>query len=145
MAPRNHPFVGRKNIPLEELAEEPFIFREPGSGIRDAAIRAFEERGIKPKLRMELGSNEAIKHAIVGGLGLSVLSLHTLTLEGPSGPVALLDVEGFPIMRQWHLVHPKGKELSLVSKAFLDFALELAPRMQQRLETIWPQIRQSFK
>ena len=73
------------------------------------------------------------------------MSLHTLTLEGPSGPVALLDVEGFPIMRQWHLVHPKGKELSLVSKAFLDFALELAPRMQQRLETIWPQIRQSFK
>lgn len=145
MAPRNHPFVGRKNIPLEELAEEPFIFREPGSGIRDAAIRAFEERGIKPKLRMELGSNEAIKHAIVGGLGLSVLSLHTLTLEGPGGPVALLDVEGFPIMRQWHLVHPKGKELSLVSKAFLDFALDLAPGMQNRLETIWPQISDSFK
>jgi DNA-binding transcriptional LysR family regulator len=71
--------------------------------------------------------NEAIKHAIVGGLGLSVLSLHTLTLEGANGPVAILDVEGFPIMRQWYLVYPKGKELSLVAQVFLDYALDISP------------------
>ena len=138
MAPRNHPLVGKKNIPLKRIAEEPFILREPGSGIRDATLRVFDAMGLRPNVRMELGSNEAIKHAIVGGLGISVLSLHTLTLEGTKGPVEILDVQGFPIMRQWYLVFPKGKELSLVSKAFMEFAIELEPRMRERMETIWP-------
>ena len=140
MAPRNHPLVGKKKIALSQIMEEPFILREPGSGIRDATLRMFDEFGGRPHVRMELGSNEAIKHAIVGGLGLSVLSLHTLALEGPDGPVAILDVEGFPIMRQWYLVHPKGKELSLVAKAFLTFALELEPRMRERMEAMWPDL-----
>lgn len=145
MAPRDHRFVGRKNIPLEEIAEEPFIFREPGSGIRDASLNAFAQRNLKPNLRMELGSNEAIKHAIVGGLGLSVLSLHTLTLEGPDGPLAILDVEGFPIMREWYMVHPKDKDLSLVAKAFLDFVLDIEPRMRRRMELMWPNMRDSLQ
>jgi DNA-binding transcriptional LysR family regulator len=141
MAPRDHPLVGEKNIPLKRIAEEPLILREPGSGIRDAALKRFEEQGLRPNMRMELGSNEAIKHGIVGGLGLSVLSLHTLTLEGPDGPVAILDVEGFPIMRQWYLVYPKGKELSLVAQAFLEFALEAEPAMRQRMSDTWPTLR----
>lgn len=140
MAPRNHPLVGKKNIKLSQIIDEPFILREPGSGIRDATLRMFDEFGRRPHVRMELGSNEAIKHAIVGGLGLSVLSLHTLALEGTEGPVAILDVEGMPIMRQWYLVHPKGKELSLVAKAFLEFALELEPRMRERMEVMWPDL-----
>jgi len=138
MAPKNHPLVGQKNIPLERIAEEPFILREPGSGVRDATIRMFDSKGLRPSVRMELGSNEAIKHSIVGGLGISVLSLHTLTLEGTNGPVEILDVEGFPIMRQWYLVYPKGKELSLVSAAFIEFAKHLESRMHERMETIWP-------
>jgi DNA-binding transcriptional LysR family regulator len=141
MAPRDHPLVGKKNIPLKRIAEEPLILREPGSGIRDAALKRFEEQGLQPNMRMELGSNEAIKHGIVGGLGLSVLSLHTLTLEGPDGPVAILDVEGFPIMRQWYIVYPKGKELSLVAQAFLEFALETEPAMRQRMADTWPTLR----
>ncbi|MCP5142959.1 MAG: LysR family transcriptional regulator [Chromatiales bacterium] len=145
MAPRNHPLVGQKNITLERIAQEPLILREPGSGIRDAALKVFDAAGLKPKVRMELGSNEAIKHAIVGGLGLSVLSLHTLTLEGTEGPVAILDVKGFPIMRQWYLVYPKGKELSLVARAFLDFALENEPRMRERMEDLWPQLSAHLK
>jgi DNA-binding transcriptional LysR family regulator len=138
MAPRDHPLVGKKKIPLARVAEEPLILREPGSGIRDAALKAFDQQGLRPHVRMELGSNEAIKHAIVGGLGLSVLSLHTLTLEGPDGPVAILDVEGFPIMREWFLVYPRGKELSLVAQAFLDYTLEIEPRMRERLQSMWP-------
>ena len=141
MAPRNHPLAGQKNIPFARIAQEPFIMREPGSGIRDATLKLFEERGLKPKVRMELGSNEAIKHGIVGGLGISVLSLHTLILEGATGPVEILDVEGFPIYRKWYLVYPKGKELSLVAKAFLDYARDLEPKIQQRLQEIWPNIR----
>lgn len=94
---------------------------------------------------MELGSNEAIKHAIVGGLGLSILSLHTLTLEGGDGPVAILDVEGFPVMRQWYLVHPKGKELSLVAQAFLEFALESESRMRTKMQKVWPKLGSHMK
>jgi len=142
MAPRDHPLVGQKNIPLQRIAEEPFILREPGSGIRDATLRLFEQQGLRPNVRMELGSNEAIKHAIVGGLGISVLSLHTLALEGPDGPVALLDVEGFPIMRQWYVVYPKGKELSLVAQEFLDFAFQIEPRMRSRMQEQWPSLAQ---
>ncbi len=141
MAPRNHPLVGEKNIPLKRIAEEPFILREPGSGIRDATLRVFEACGLRPRVRMELGSNEAIKHAIVGGLGISVLSLHTLALERVEGPVAVLDVQGFPILRQWYLVYPKGKELSLVARTFLDFALQYGPRLGARMESMWPGLR----
>lgn len=142
MAPRDHPLVGKKKIPLSRLIEEPFILREPGSGIRDATLRIFDAHGPRPRVRMELGSNEAIKHAIVGGLGLSVLSLHTLTLEGVDGPVAILDVEGFPILRQWYLVYPKGKELSLVARTFLDFAKEIEPELRKQVEAMWPGLRQ---
>ena len=138
MAPRDHPLVGEKKISLERLAQEPFILREPGSGIRDATLKFFEQHKLRPRVRMELGSNEAIKHAIVGGLGVSVLSLHTLTLEGTEGPVAILDVEGFPILRQWYIVHPKAKELSLVARTFLDFSIESEPKIRERMVSMWP-------
>jgi DNA-binding transcriptional LysR family regulator len=138
MARRSHPLAKERNIPLKRLAEEPMILREPGSGIRDTTLRLFEQKGLRPNVRMELGSNEAIKHGLVGGLGVSVLSLHTLSLEGPDGPVALLDVEGFPVMRQWFLVHRKGKELSLVAQAFLEFALRMEAPMRERMQAQWP-------
>jgi len=141
MAPRDHHLVGKKNISLETLSEEPFIIREPGSGIRDVTLRMFQEKGLQPNIRMELGSNEAIKHTIVGGLGLSVLSLHTLALEGANGPVALLDVEGLPIMRNWYLVHPKGKELSLAAQAFLEFAINKEPGIRKKMQKDWPALK----
>jgi DNA-binding transcriptional LysR family regulator len=142
MAPRDHPLVGKKNIALAEIAEQPFIMREPGSGIRDATLRLFSAAGLQPRVRMELGSNEAIKHAIVGGLGLSVLSLHTLALEGPDGPVAILDVEQFPIHREWYIVYPKEKELSLVARTFLDFAITSEARIRERMVSLWPLLMQ---
>jgi len=142
MAPRDHPLVGKKNIPLSEIAQQPFIMREPGSGIRDATLRLFAAHDLRPRVRMELGSNEAIKHAIVGGLGVSVLSLHTLALEGPDGPVAILDVEHFPIHRQWYIVYPKAKELSLVARTFLEFAIASEARIREHMMSTWPQLMQ---
>jgi DNA-binding transcriptional LysR family regulator len=142
MAPRDHPLVGKKNIPLSEVAQQPFIMREPGSGIRDATLRLFAAHDLRPRVRMELGSNEAIKHAIVGGLGVSVLSLHTLALEGPDGPVAILDVEHFPIHRQWYIVYPKAKELSLVARTFLEFAIASEARIREHMMSTWPQLMQ---
>lgn len=145
MAPRNHPLVGKKNIQLEDIAKEPLIIREPGSGVRDAMFKAFEKIGVKPNIRMELGNNEAIKHAIAGDLGLSVLSLHTLSLEGTEGPVAVLDVEGFPILRNWYIVYPRGKELSLVAQTFLDFVISSEPKIRKRMQKMWPQLESVMK
>ena len=145
MAPRDHPLVAKKNISLEEIAKEPFIIREPGSGIRDAMFKAFDAAGVRPEVRMEIGNNEAIKHAVAGGLGLSVLSLHTLSLEGVDGPVAILDVEGFPILRNWYIVYPKGKELSLVAQTFLDFVINSQSSIRERMEKIWPKLESILK
>jgi len=141
IASRHHPLVGKKKLKFADIADEPLILREPGSGIRDITLKLFEAKGLQPKVSMELGSNEAIKHAIVGGFGISILSLHTLRLEGTNGPVAILDVEGFPIPRQWFLVYPKGKELSLVAKSFLDFAIGHGPVLREIMIELWPALK----
>jgi LysR family transcriptional regulator, low CO2-responsive transcriptional regulator len=121
LAPRNHPFTGRKGISPGELAPYWFLMREAGSGTRMATEHFFAEHGIRLKIRMELGSNEAIKQAIDAGLGIAVLSRHTLSLEGDTGRLAVLDVRGFPIPWQWYVGHPRGKRLSVVARAFLEF------------------------
>jgi DNA-binding transcriptional LysR family regulator len=123
LAPRGHPLVGQQRIPLSRLLEEPFILREPGSGTRKTVEKLFSDHGLQARVRLELGSNEAIKQAVAGGLGLAALSHHTLSLEGDDGPLAVLDVEGFPLERQWYLVYPKGKQLSVVTQAFYDFLI----------------------
>jgi DNA-binding transcriptional LysR family regulator len=123
LAERHHPLVGEKNIPIERLKEERFLMREPGSGTRMMVQRFFDEQGIKLKVKMELGSSEAIKQAVVGGLGISVLSHHALALEGTTGQLAVLDVEGFPIRRNWHVIYPKGKKLSIIAQTFLEYLL----------------------
>jgi DNA-binding transcriptional LysR family regulator len=123
LASRNHPLVHEKNIPLKRLAEEPFIMREPGSGTRKSIQKLFDEHAMQLKVKLDLGSNEAIKQAIAGGLGISVLSLHTLALEGTDSPLAILDVEGFPIQRYWYIIHPAGKQLSVIAQAFFDYLM----------------------
>ncbi len=124
LAQREHPLVGQKKIPLERLSGEPFIMREEGSGTRRAVEQLLNQHNVSVKVKLELGSNEAIKQAIVGGLGLSVLSLHTLALEGATGKLAILDVEHFPIERHWFVVYPTGKQLSVVAHTFLEYLLD---------------------
>lgn len=141
LARTDHPLVGETGISMERLAEERFLLREPGSGIRDSVVRRFTERGLRPQVRMELGSNEAIKHAIIAGLGISALSLHTLTLDGGAGRLAMLDVEGFPIERTWYLVHPKGRDLSTIAKAFLAFAVDREREIRATLERTYALLR----
>ncbi len=121
LAPRTHPLAGQRDIEPAKLADYYFIMREAGSGTRMAVEDFFSQRGIKLKIRMELGSNEAIKHAIDAGLGISVLSRHTLALEGEDGRLTILDVKGFPILWQWCVGYNKGKRLSVVAKTFLEF------------------------
>ena len=121
IAPKNHPLAGQRRIPIQRLGEEPFIMREPGSGTRMAVERLCREQDVKLKVRIELGSNEAIKQAICGGLGISVLSRHTLALDASMGHLTLLDFQHFPIERSWYAVYPAGKQLSIVAATFLDY------------------------
>lgn len=116
----DHPLVGERAIPPERVTREPFILREKGSGTRLAAERFFRSRGLTLPMRMELGSNEAIKQAVIGGLGLAILARDTLALEGKTGLLRTLDVTGFPLLRQWQVAYPRGKHLSVVAEAFLD-------------------------
>lgn len=123
LAPANHPLAGERNIPLERMAEEPFIMREPGSGTRKAVQELFDEHNLTLKVQLDLGSNEAIKQAIAGGLGISILSCHTIALEGSTSQLTILDVQKFPIERYWYAVSPSGKQLSIVARTFLDYLL----------------------
>jgi DNA-binding transcriptional LysR family regulator len=128
LASVNHPLANKKKITLERIAEEPFIFRENGSGTRIETENFVAKQGLKLKTRMTLGSNEAIKQAILGGLGISVLSRHTLTLDSHKDQLAILDVNGFPINCQWHYAYPSGKKLSIVAQTFLAY-LQNAPQL----------------
>lgn len=123
VARSDHPLADKKNLPIEVLQGVDFIAREMGSGTRRAVESLFQKNDIEVNVRLELGSNEAIKQAIAGGLGISILSRHTLMTEPASGELTILDVEHFPIQRNWYVAHLAGKQLSVISEAFLEFML----------------------
>ena len=123
-APPDHPLADRQNISLEELSKERFLEREEGSCTRIVFDRILEENHVTMKPYLELGNSEAIKQGVMAGLGLAVLSLHSLQLERNAGKLIVLDVEGFPVKRQWYLVHRKGKQHSLAARTFFDFILQ---------------------
>lgn len=118
IAPPAHPLARQRHIPLARLAEEVLLVREAGSGTRAAMERFFIERGIEVRTGSELGTNEAIKQAVQAGLGLGVISAQTIELELETGRLAVLPVEGFPILRRWYIVHRTQKRLSAAAQAF---------------------------
>lgn len=118
----DHPLAEYKGaVPLTALQSETFVVRERQSGTRIAMERFFGERGMHLKTGIETTSNSAIKHAVEAGLGLGIVSIHTLDLELQAGALVVLNVEGFPILRHWHLVHLKGKRLPPIAQAFQAF------------------------
>lgn len=126
IAPPGHPLTRKKSISMQELAAESFLVREAGSGTRGAMERFFAARGLEISSSMEMSSNEAIKQAVQAGLGLGILSLQTLEMELALKRLAVLKVEGFPIMRHWYTVHRADKRLSPVALAFKNFLLDEA-------------------
>ena len=124
IAPPDHPLARRRSVPLEVLARETFLVREPGSGTRVALERFFSERDLPLKVGLEMPSNETIKQAVMAGLGLSFISLHTIALELSVGALALVRAPGLPVMRQWNVVHRMDKRLSPAAEAFKAFVLE---------------------
>ena len=129
IAAPNHPLAGQPQIPLARMIGEPYVGREPGSGTRSAVEKIFTENGLSLKAAMEMNKNEAIKQAVEAGLGLGVVSLHTVQAELTARTLCVLDVQGFPLHRQWYLVQREGKRLSPVAKAFAEFVLNESGRV----------------
>lgn len=117
----DHPLAEQKNISLKTIAEQRMVGRELGSGTRKAVDELFSQAKLKVVPYMELGGADEIKHGVMAGLGLAVLSLHSLQLELAAHKLVVLDVEKFPLRRRWYAVHPKGKQLSLAAQTFLDY------------------------
>jgi DNA-binding transcriptional LysR family regulator len=123
IAASSHPLAARRNLELDDLGKLRFILRERGSGTRMAVDAHFKRLGFKPNLRLELGSNEAIKEAVAGDLGVSIVSSHALHGQAAEYGVSVLDVTGFPIESNWHVVRQKGKQLSPIAKVFQEHLL----------------------
>ncbi|MCX7273994.1 MAG: LysR family transcriptional regulator [Burkholderiales bacterium] len=128
IASDSHPLAARRHLDLAQLSPLRFILRERGSGTRMAIDAHFRRLGFKPKLRLELGSNEAIKEAVAGGLGVSVISSHALHGQSVEHGVSVLDVIGFPIESNWHVVRQKGKQLSPIARVFQEHLLTESAR-----------------
>lgn len=120
IAPVDHPLLGRRLKP-GVLAESVFLSREPGSGTRNLMERFFREAGVEPRIGMEIGSNETIKQAVMAGLGLSFISAHTVAAEIADGRLAVLDVEGLPVIREWFVVKRSAKRLTPPAAALTEF------------------------
>ena len=118
IASKEHLLAKKKIVDLSSLKNEKFIFREKGSGTRMATDAHFKRLKLKPDIRLELGSNEAIKQAVIGGLGMAVLSRYSLGDKSDQEDVAILKCKEFPIESSWHIVSPKGKKLSPIATIF---------------------------
>lgn len=126
IASPEHPLAKEKNIPLDKLREETFLLREQGSGTRSAMERYFKANKLELSSSLEMSSNEAIKQGVEAGLGLGLVSLHTLEMELSLKRLVILDVKKFPIMRNWYIVYRSGKRLSVVAQAFQGFVKQEA-------------------
>jgi DNA-binding transcriptional LysR family regulator len=118
----DHPLAKMRKISFERIAAEAFLMREPGSGTRLIAAKLFEQHGLTPKIVLELSDDEAIKQAILAGIGVAIMSRFTLGLEPESSRLICLDVAGFPLENHWYFAYPVGKQLSATARAFTDFA-----------------------
>ncbi len=130
VAAATHPLARKRRLPLSALLEETWLFREEGSGTRLTLERHFDEQGVAPQRRLTLSGNSAVKQAAIAGLGVAVLPRAALDLELAARRLAVLDVEGFPLERQWHIVRMRHKRLSPAALAFQKLIREAAARMR---------------
>jgi DNA-binding transcriptional LysR family regulator len=127
----SHPLSLRRGLRPEDLSGQPFIIREAGSGTRDAMDRFFADHDVKVRQVMEADSNETIKQAVMAGIGLGFLSLHTVRPELAAGRIAALDVQGLPLRRQWYVVHSSQRRLTPAAEEFLQYLLREADALMR--------------
>jgi DNA-binding transcriptional LysR family regulator len=133
VAPPTHPLARARRIPLAALAAETVLVREPGSGTRSSMERFFAERAFEPRIGGTMNSNETIKQAVMAGMGLAFLSRHTIGLELATRRIAVLDVDGLPLMRRWYVVRRAGRFVSPASTAFVEFVVANGPALLAEL------------
>jgi DNA-binding transcriptional LysR family regulator len=126
LAPTDHPLAGETNVSFARFAAEPLLMRERGSGTRLATEQVFALHGARPNVRMELGSSESIKEAMLAGLGVSLLYRCSLGFDIESRRLTVIDVEGLPYDGHWHVIHAPAKRLSSVARTFVEFATKEA-------------------
>jgi LysR family transcriptional regulator, low CO2-responsive transcriptional regulator len=131
LAAPSHPLSLRRGLRPEDLADQPFIVREPESGTRNAMDRYFADHEVKIRHVMEADSNETIKQAVMAGIGLGFLSLHTVRAELAAGRIAVLDVFGLPLRRQWYVVHSRQRRLTPAAEEFLQYLLREADALMR--------------
>lgn len=136
IAPNDHPLARRRSIALTALAGEQWIAREAGSGTRIAGDRFLSAHHLKPRIRMQLGNNEAVKWSVAAGLGIAIISRHALMLEPMQDKLAVLDVQGFPVRRSWYVVFPKGKRLSVLAQGFFAYLRQEADTIRNELRNM---------
>jgi DNA-binding transcriptional LysR family regulator len=124
VAAPTHRLAGCVRVPFAELAREHFLLREVGSGTRAALESAFQEAGLPLQISMQVGNNSAIKQGVAADLGIALISRVAIDMELETKRLVMLDIEGFPLMRQWLLVHLKEKNLSATARAFKHFLLQ---------------------
>jgi len=128
VTPPDHPLIKMGHAPAAALANYEFMIREEGSGTRAAMEAFFAEHRLEPRIAMEMTSNETIKQAVMAGMGISFLSLHTIGFELKAGLIAVADIEGLPLLKRWYIVNTLAKTLSPAAEAFRYFVLEQAER-----------------
>jgi DNA-binding transcriptional LysR family regulator len=136
VAAPSHPLAGKRSVSLERIAAEPLITREPGSATHLAMEQAFNESGIVPRIEMEIASNETIKQAVAAGFGVGFLSAHAVQQELALGRLAVIPVKGFPVMRQWYVVHRRDRRLPLITQAFQRFVVKEGARLIRKHERV---------
>jgi LysR family transcriptional regulator, low CO2-responsive transcriptional regulator len=119
----DHPLAKKRRLRLSQLLSDSFLIRERGSGTRDAMERAFAAQKFRPAETVEIGSNETIKQAVMAGMGVSFLSLHTIGLELATRRLTVLSVSGMPVMRDWYVIHREGKRLTRAASAFKSYLI----------------------
>jgi DNA-binding transcriptional LysR family regulator len=141
VAPPGHPLARTRRIPAARISREPFVVREKGSDTWNSMVEAFGEHLPGLNIAMEIRSTETIKQAVMAGMGVSFLSAHTISRELQSGSLAVLDVQGFPLMLNWYLVHRRAKRLPPVAQAFQAFLLKEGARLIDRALGLKPAAR----
>jgi DNA-binding transcriptional LysR family regulator len=138
VAAPDHPLAGKKRIPMSVIKREPFVVREKGSDTWHSMEDSFGDRVDDLNIAMEIKSTETIKQAVIAGMGISFLSAHTVSLELKAGSLVVLDVEGFPVMLDWYVVHRKNKRLPPVALAFKNFLMSDGAALIEKFTGITP-------
>lgn len=128
IAAADHRLVSRRRLQLADLADETFVVRERGSGTRLLMERLLAKAGLRPRIAMEVDSNETIKQAVIAGLGIAFLSAHTIAAEVETGRLVVLPVAGLPVVRQWYAVKHKEKRLLPAGEAMWEFLVSEGAR-----------------